>query len=757
MESSSLGPYPGGMVVPSPGDRAPRRPIRTIVTMVLVSAFCGVLVAGLLLPVASFVGLSARNLANGFENLPLDLAEEPTPQRTTVLDSRGRPLAYVYNQNRTDIPLEDVAPVMQEAILAIEDARFYEHGAIDVRGTLRAFINNAADGATQGGSSITQQLVKQILVTQAETRAERAEATETSYSRKLRELQYAMAYEREYSKDQILESYLNIAYFGDSAYGIQEAAQHYFSVDAADLNVRQAATLSGLVQNPSAYNPTRFPDEASTRRNIVLARMAQLDLISEQRAERLIGSGLGLEIRQLPNGCVSTDAPFFCSYVQNFLLQDEALGATPRDRLRTLNEGGLTIRTTVDLRHQQAADRAVQATVYPKDLAIGSISMVEPGTGEVKAIAQSRPMGNERRDGETYLNYSVPKIYGNANGFQAGSTFKLFVLASALKQGARPSTSFNTSSPYRLPSDTTYRDCGGNDWVGSDEVSNSTGDGYFDMYEGTQDSVNIYFMKLEQFTGMCKPAELARQMGLQVPATDEVPTFALGVTDVSSLDMAGAYATFAARGRFCEPHPVTEVLDSDGETLISNDGNCRRLMSRPVADTINDILRSVQEVGFGVNNQLSVRSAAKTGTTQNGRTVAYAGYTPALSAFATIAGVDRAGNPAGLAGKTIGGSVRDISGSGFAGPMWAEAMRAIEDLLPNRDFAAPDLSRLGDADVGEDPPYVPPPFDPPPFVPPSIPTPAPGPDSDPADPELPGDGSPDDPRPAPGGPGDQED
>ncbi|MGI8985460.1 MAG: transglycosylase domain-containing protein [Nocardioidaceae bacterium] len=740
------------MVARSPGDRAPRRPIRSIVTMVLVSAFCGVLVAGLLLPVASFVGLSARNVATGFENLPLDLEQEPTPQRTTVLDSRGRPLAYFYNQNRTDIPLQDVAPVMQEAILAIEDARFYEHGAIDVRGTLRAFINNAADGATQGGSSITQQLVKQILVTQAETRAERAEATETSYSRKLRELQFAMAYEREYSKDQILESYLNIAYFGDSAYGIQEAAQHYFSVDAADLNVKQAATLSGLVQNPSAYNPTRFPDAAITRRNIVLARMAQLDLIREQRAERIIGSDLGLEVRQLPNGCVSTDAPFFCSYVQNFLLEDDALGATPRDRLRTLNEGGLTISTTVDLRHQRAADSAVQATVDPTDLAIGSISMVEPGSGEVKAIAQSRPMGNARRDGETYLNYSVPKIYGNANGFQAGSTFKLFVLASALRQGAPPSTSFNTSSPYELPSDTTYRDCAGNDWVGSDDVSNSTGDGYFDMYEGTQDSVNIYFMKLEQFTGICKPAELARQMGLEVPTTDEVPTFALGVTDVSSLDMASAYATFAARGEFCAPHPVTQVLDSDGETLISNDGNCRRLMSRPVADTINDILRGVQQFGFGVNNQLSVPSAAKTGTTQNGRTVAYAGYTPALSTFATIAGVDRAGNPAGLSGKVIGGSIRDISGSGFAGPMWAQAMRALEDVLPNRNFAAPDLSRLGDADVGEEPPFVPPPF-----VPPAFPSPPPGPTPDPgpADPDLPGDGSPDDPRPAPNGPGGQ--
>ncbi len=165
-------------------------------------------------------------------------------------------------------------------------------------------------------------------MTQADSRRERAQATETSYTRKFRELQYAMGYERVYSKAQILESYLNIAYFGDSAYGIQEAAQHYFSVDAADLNAKQSATLAGLVQNPIEYNPTRFPDLATDRRNIVLARMADLDLMSDRRARKLIGAGLGLELNQLPNGCVSTREPFFCSYVQNFLLEDEALGET---------------------------------------------------------------------------------------------------------------------------------------------------------------------------------------------------------------------------------------------------------------------------------------------------------------------------------------------------------------------------------------------------------------------------------------------
>jgi membrane peptidoglycan carboxypeptidase len=200
----------------------------------------------------------------GFESLPLELDSEPTPQRTTVLDRKGEVLAYFYSQNRQDVPLRKISPVMQRAIIAIEDSRYYEHGAIDVRATIRAFVSNAADNSTQGGSSITQQLVKQILLTQAKTRAERVAAVEQTYERKLRELQYALAYEQRYSKKKILQSYLNIAYFGSGAagggaYGVQEAAQQYFSVDADQLNLLQSALIAGLVKNPSAYDPDPLP------------------------------------------------------------------------------------------------------------------------------------------------------------------------------------------------------------------------------------------------------------------------------------------------------------------------------------------------------------------------------------------------------------------------------------------------------------------------------------------------------------------
>jgi membrane peptidoglycan carboxypeptidase len=676
-----------------------RRPFRRIGAMVLISALCGVLVAGLLLPVASLIGITTRNAAEGFESLPLELDSEPTPQRTTVLDRKGEVLAYFYSQNRQDVPLRKISPVMQRAIIAIEDSRYYEHGAIDVRATIRAFVSNAADNSTQGGSSITQQLVKQILLTQAKTRAERVAAVEQTYERKLRELQYALAYEQRYSKKKILQSYLNIAYFGSGAggggaYGVQEAAQQYFSVDADQLNLLQSALIAGLVKNPSAYDPTRFPEAALERRNTVLARMAELGIIRQRVAERSFGAGLGLKPNPRPNGCVSTKAPFFCLYVQNYLLQEPALGDTPAERQETLNEGGLTITTTLDLKAQRAIDNAVSATVDKRDNAIGSLAMVEPGTGEVRAIGQSRPMGNDENAGETYLNYSVPKEYGNANGFQPGSTMKLFVAAAALEQGLPPTTSFTTEEPYQLPSGTTYEDCDGNYWPGVHSVENSTGhNGSYNMIEGTRQSINVYFMKLEQVTGICAPATLARKMGLDILETQEVPTFALGVSDVSPLDMAGAYATFAARGIFCSPHPVTSVVGFDGELLATYTGDCKRLLKVETADTINAILRGVQEFGgFGAGNALDVPSAAKTGTSQYERTVWYVGYTPTLATAATVAGVSPAGKPRSLSYSTVGGRyiTPDLaSGSGFAGPMWALAMRAVPHLTPDREFVAP--------------------------------------------------------------------
>ena len=662
--------------------------------MIALAALMGVLVAGLAIPFAGALGMGSKAISKSMKDFPIEVSDQPLAQRSRVLDAQGNVIATFYDQNRVNVPLSEVAPVMQQAVIAIEDARFYEHGALDVKGTIRAFIKNQAnDGVTQGGSSITQQLAKMTQVNQARTKAEREAATADTYQRKIQELRLAVAFEKNYSKAWILERYLNIAYFGDGAYGVQAAARHYFSKDASELNVKQAALLAGLVKNPVGYDPTTFPDRALARRNTVLNRMAARGDISQSEADELAAKKLGLKISPARNGCVGSDAPFFCDYVRQYLLADPSLGKTVDDRAQLLNSGGLTIKTTIDMRYQRAADRATSSHVKATDNAIGALAMVEPGTGNVKAISQSRPMGRNKKKGETFLNYVVDQKYGDSNGFQAGSTFKLFTLASALEQGLPTSTRFRSPNTLSIPQNE-FENCDGpysvySPWV----VHNSTGEGTFDMYKGTQLSVNTYFAQLEKKTGLCKPYALARSMGVQLddPDHERVPSFTLGIADVSPLEMAGAYATVAARGLHCDSRPVTRILNSEGRVFKTYPKKCQQVMQENTADTVNDILRGVmQSGGFGAGLALDKPSAGKTGTISDNMAVWFDGYTPALATASMIAGANQDGHWVTLNGQTIGGRyVATAHGSTNAGPMWADAMRAIQDLLPDVDFVRP--------------------------------------------------------------------
>ncbi len=659
-----------------------------------VSVVLGVLAAGLVVPLVGLVGYASGTTARSMQNLPAELKAEPLAQRTRVLGTNGELIATFYDENRVNVPLSKVAPIMREAIVAIEDYRFYDHGALDPKGTLRAFVNNqTGSGGTQGGSSITQQMAKMTLLTQAGTDEERKAATENTYQRKIQELRHAIAFEQNYSKDWILERYLNLAYFGDGAYGIQAASRHYFSRNASQLNLRQAATLAGLVKNPVGFDPTVFEDRALTRRNLVLNRMAELDLIDPAVASNVAERGLGLKVSKSRRGCVGTKAPFFCEYARRFLLSDPSLGRTVDDREQLLNNGGLTIKTTIDLRYQRSADSATDSAVNERDQAIGALAMVQPGTGDVLAISQSRPMGREKKKGQTYLNYVVDSQYGDSNGFQAGSTFKVFVLASALEQGMSTATKFNSPPKISIPQND-FETCDGPYPVSSPwEPGNSTSSGTFDMYKGTQLSVNTYFAQLERATGLCAPYALARAMGVDLtsPDSERVPSFVLGVADVSPLEMASAYATFAARGKHCANRPVTAILNPDGKVFKKYPTNCKQVMKESTADTVNDILRGVMAPGgFGQSLALDKPSAGKTGTIQNNRAVWFNGYTPALATAAMIAGANSKGTPITLNGQTVGGRYVDVAfGSTVAGPMWAGAMRGVQGLLPNEDFSTP--------------------------------------------------------------------
>ena len=681
--------------------RRPHLTFGTVVShlgvIVAVAAVLGVLVAGLVIPFVGAVGYGAQAADRSMQNLPAELEAAPLAQRTRVLSRDGQLIATFYDENRVNVPLSRVSPIMRKAIIAIEDYRFYEHGALDLKGTLRAFVSNqTSGGSTQGGSSITQQMAKMTQLTQARTEEERKAATENTYQRKIQELRHAIAFEQNYSKDWILERYLNLAYFGDGAYGIQAAARHYFSVNAGQLDTLQAATLAGLVKNPVGFDPTTFRDRAVARRNVVLNRMAELNVLEPAVASRLAARPLGLKVSSSRNGCLGTKAPFFCDYLRRYLMSDKSLGKTAADRAQLINGGGLTINTTVDLDYQRAADAAAKASVRPRDQAIGALAMVKPGSGDVMAIAQSRPMGRERKLGETFLNYVVDSKYGDSNGFQAGSTFKVFVLAAALEQGLPTSTRFNAPEQVNIPQNE-FMDCDGPYPVSALwSPSNSTSSGNFDMYQGTQLSVNTYFAQLERRTGLCEPYALAKAMGIDLtdPPHERVPSFVLGIADVSPLEMASAYATFAARGKHCDNRPVTQIRNSEGKVFKNYKKDCNQVMQEKTADTVNDILRGVIEPGgFGQALALNKPSAGKTGTINSNMAVWFNGYTPALATAAMIAGANQEGHWVTLNGQTVGGRyVSSAAGSTLAGPMWALAMRAVQDDLPSNDFVPPGLT-----------------------------------------------------------------
>ena len=316
-----------------------------------VSVLCGLLVAGVALPVLGGLGLAARDSANGFESLPDELQIPPLPERTRILAADGSLIATFYDENRISVPLSDVAPVMRKSVVAIEDSRFYDHGGIDLRGTMRALVNNQSGKDVQGGSTLTQQYVKQVLLESASNIADpkkRAEAEKAavaqSYTRKLRELRYAVALEEKYTKQQILERYLNIAYFGAGAYGVEAAAKRYFNTHARDLTLPQAALLAGIVQQPTAFDPTRNPDRALARRNVVLARMAQVGLASQADVTAAQATGLELRVpKRQGNGCNDSRVPFFCDFVLKTILNNKTFGATRDERRRLLLRGGLTI------------------------------------------------------------------------------------------------------------------------------------------------------------------------------------------------------------------------------------------------------------------------------------------------------------------------------------------------------------------------------------------------------------------------------
>ncbi|WP_262391316.1 transglycosylase domain-containing protein [Nocardiopsis sp. CNR-923] len=418
--------------------------LQRIGQLVVVGAIAGLLVAALTLPALGGIGITARNVASGFLDMPSQLETPPPPQRSTIYDREGNVIAEIFDQNRELVDIEDVSPVMVDAILAIEDARFYEHGGIDISGTLRAAVRTL-NGDVEGASSITQQYVKNVQIEAATSQEELEHAREETIARKIRELRYAVALERRMTKDEILEGYLNIAYFSDGAYGVESAAQHFFQVPASELELHQAATIAGLVRYPYLYNPRFYPEQTIERRNVVLDRMVATGAITQAEADEAKQEDMDLDLDTPPNGCVPSDQPFFCDYVIREIEADERFGSDETERARWLRTAGLEIHTTLDPQAQRAGQEAVDRWVPRENESrkVAAQAIIEPGTGHILGMMQSRNYGpDESRLGETSINFATDYDRGGSTGFQAGSTFKPITLAAALDQGLPYGTSF---------------------------------------------------------------------------------------------------------------------------------------------------------------------------------------------------------------------------------------------------------------------------------------------------------------------------
>ncbi len=720
------------------------RPSKLLAILVL-SAIAGLLVAVLAVPLIGGIGIAAKGSADFFDNLPTQLVVPPLPQRSVILDRNGNPIATLHGpEDRVSVSFADIAPQMRNAIVAIEDRRFYQHHGVDYKGLIRAALTNQENGSvTQGGSTLTQQYVKNVLLEEATTPAEKKAATDRSVQRKLREARYALALERKLTKDQILTNYLNIANFGDGAYGVETAAEHYFGVHAKQLNVVQAATLAGIVNAPTEYDPKLHPKAAIDRRNVVIDSMVTSKYLTKAQAKYAKTFGLGL-VKTPPtsaDACTSAgDEAFFCDYVRTTLLNDPAFGATAADRSRRLFEGGLTIKTSIDPATQAQAQNAVDSIIPPGGRIATAIVVMRPGTGEVLAMAVNRTYGDTSdhlpvfsEDPKTLkITESKDRVHTKFNyatsypGFQPGSTFKMFTLTAALLKGLSTSTSFFSPGCIYLtnfgPNPT-----GGNAQCVADVPAALGGQlppfgagyansdpaeaGIYNMASATADSVNTYFVQLEKKVGLGPIRDVAKLLGVKSPTLNGPAdglggSLTLGSHEVSPLDMATAYATIAAHGLRCWPKPVLSMSAGGKPVAYAGPGKCVQVIKPGIADTVSSLLEGpIQNGTASANGQIGRPAAGKTGTTDSHFDAWFDGFIPQLAAAVWV-GDGRSptkypllqcytpgcSTPDGVSGVPNWPASEEVFGGGLPTIIWANFMRAASANLPVIDLPAADNS-----------------------------------------------------------------
>ncbi|MBT9257808.1 penicillin-binding protein [Phycicoccus sp. MAQZ13P-2] len=685
--------------------------LRLLLGFLVLSTVAGLLLAGIAVPAIGASGQAAKSGVDFFNDLPSDFEVSPLAQQSKIVDAKNHVIANPYDENRIIVPLNKISKNMRNAQIAIEDARFYEHGGLDLRGFTRAVVSNAQGGDVQGASTLTQQFVKVTLQEQAlragDEQAAKAAVAE-NYGRKLQELKYAVNVEENFTKDQILQGYLNLVYYGDQAYGVEAAALNYFGVHASKLSLGQSALLAGIVQQPTAYNPVINPKQSQARRDVVLTRMQQLGFASAKDVAAAKKQPVSKMIKKKPvqGVCHRSSEPYFCAYVMAYLQHApelSALGKTPEERLKRINQGGLTIRTSLDPSMQKTAQQQIEKAVPVgnKSNLGGAVSIVQPGTGRVLAMAQAADFDKDQ------TNVNVDQIYGGGPyGYQFGSTAKMFILVTALEQGMPLNGTINV--PFATNKIDHVFDgpkvvgapCGSNlPWkVGNDYP---IGGGPMTLSEGISKSVNTWAAQLSIEVGPCNVQKTMTKMGLHQadgkPIEGTLSNVTLGSGVTTPLSLASAYATLAASGKYCTPNPIVSITTPDKKEIKVKGPECKQVISKESADAAAYLLKGTLRPGGTADNfwDVSARPAAgKTGTTEKHNQAWFAGFTPQVSTVVWIGNVkvaDKNGNFYSLNGKCFGsyGCFQQVFGGTVSVPVWTAIMKKITADMPAEDFPAP--------------------------------------------------------------------
>ena len=598
--------------------------------------------AGVAMPAVTAAGTAANALTSSFEDIPSDLGFTEPSSPSVLLAADGSELARFYAENRIVVGSEEIAQTMKDAVVAVEDRRFYQHHGIDVRGLLGAFVTNISGDSVSGGSSITQQYVKNALLERGRIAGDDRlidQATERTIARKVNEARHAIAIEKTMTKDQILTGYLNLVQFGPSVYGVEAASQHYYSKPSKDLNIVEAALLAGITQSPARWDPEAHPDDAQKRRDEVLAKMYRDGYITREELDTALATPVAslLHISNPPaNGCEAAGiSSYFCEYVVKDILHDEKLGKTQDQRVAQLYRGGLRIHTTLNTATQKAAHDTLVGSIPPGD---GSrvqtaLSDIDPSTGKILAMAQNTNYGQptDTDPTATKVNLNASQEMGGGSGFQTGSTFKIFTLINWLQRGHSIGEYVYGGAATIGPSQWTIScDPGArSSWTVTNSENMNWGS--VSVAYATKMSINGAFARMAQQLDICDISKVASEMGAETgdgSPWDHHPPMILGSNTLTPLSMAEATATLANKGVHCEPLSYTKVEDQDGKEVLTRDSSCERVLDENVAAQATEALKTVvTSGGSGTNAYVpGITTAGKTGTTDNNWHTWYIGY-----------------------------------------------------------------------------------------------------------------------------------